>query len=184
MHFLSIGWKVIFSIIPPPSYIGGWLCFVIALCFIGMITAIVAEIASLFGCVIGLDASVTAISFVALGTSLPDTFASKTAAEQSKHADAAIGNITGSNCVNVFLGLGLPWTIGAIYGLAKDTPYAVPAGSLSLSVILFLATSVCCLLTLVARRIFLKGELGGKYVHGRLLELCLVALQKRRQRYY
>ena len=52
---------------------------------------------------------VTAITFVALGTSLPDTFASKAAAVNEPTADNSIGNITGSNSVNVFLGLGLPW---------------------------------------------------------------------------
>ena len=52
---------------------------------------------------------------MALGTSLPDTFASKAAAVNEKHADNAIGNVTGSNSVNVFLGLGLPWVIAAIY---------------------------------------------------------------------
>jgi hypothetical protein len=30
-------------------------------------------------------------------TCLPDTFASRTAAKQDEHADAAIGNITGKN---------------------------------------------------------------------------------------
>jgi len=58
---------------------------------------------------------VTAITFVALGTSLPDTFASKTAAIGDPIVDSSIGNATGSNSVNVFLGLGLPWTIAAIY---------------------------------------------------------------------
>jgi solute carrier family 8 (sodium/calcium exchanger) len=57
---------------------------------------------------------VTAITFVALGTSLPDTFASKAAAIGDKTADASIGNVTGSNSVNVFLGLGLPWLIASI----------------------------------------------------------------------
>lgn len=82
---------------------------------IGIVTTIVAEFASLFGCVIGLKPAVTAITFVALGTSLPDTFASKQAAEESTNADSAIGNVTGSNSVNVFLGLGLPWMLGSIY---------------------------------------------------------------------
>ena len=57
----------------------------------------------------------TAITFVALGTSLPDTFASKAAAVNEKTADNAIGNVTGSNSVNVFMGIGIPWTIAAIY---------------------------------------------------------------------
>ena len=57
----------------------------------------------------------TAITLVALGTSLPDLFASKTAALQEKYADNSIGNVTGSNSVNVFLGLGLPWLMASIY---------------------------------------------------------------------
>lgn len=164
LHFLSIGWKVVFAIIPPARYLGGWFTFVVALAFIGVVTAIVGEIASLFGCVIGLKQAVTAISFVALGTSLPDTFASYAAASQSKHADAAIGNITGSNCVNVFLGLGLPWVIASIYYTAKDEIFEVPADGLSFSVTLFIITSTLCLLTLVIRRCTVKGELGGNVV--------------------
>ena len=115
LHFSSIGWKVFFAIIPPPHLAHGWYSFVISLCVIGMVTAIVGEFASLFGCIIGLKSAVTAITFVALGTSLPDTFASKAAATESMYADSAIGNVTGSNSVNVFLGLGLPWVIAAAY---------------------------------------------------------------------
>ena len=63
----------------------------------------------------GLKSSVTAITFVALGTSLPDTFASKASAVNEPTADNSLGNITGSNSVNVFLGLGLAWLISAIY---------------------------------------------------------------------
>ena len=59
------------------------------------------------------------LRFVAMGTSLPDTFASKIAAKNEKTADNAIGNVTGSNSVNVFLGLGLPWVIAAIYWQIK-----------------------------------------------------------------
>lgn len=44
---------------------------------------------------VGLKTSVTGITIIALGTSLPDTFASRTAAMQDEHADAAIGNVTG-----------------------------------------------------------------------------------------
>jgi len=115
LHFLCIGWKFIFAACPPPHYAGGWACFGIALCFIGIVTAIVGEVAGMMGCVIGLKPGVTAITFVAIGTSLPDTFASMTAARESRYADSAVGNVTGSNSVNVFLGLGLPWIIAAVY---------------------------------------------------------------------
>lgn len=50
----------------------------------------------MLGCVVGLKTSVTGITIIALGTSLPDTFASRTAAIQDEYADAAIGNVTGT----------------------------------------------------------------------------------------
>jgi len=80
LHFANIGWKVFFSLIPPPHMAGGILTFVISLAFIGIVTFVVGEFANLFGCVLAIKPSVTAITFVALGTSLPDTFASMTAA--------------------------------------------------------------------------------------------------------
>lgn len=86
---------------------------------IAFVTYLVEQVASAFGCVLGIQAPINAITFVALGTSLPDTFASMTAARQETYADAAIGNVTGSNSVNVFLGLGLPWVVAAHYESSK-----------------------------------------------------------------
>lgn len=113
----------IFALIPPPSIWGGWLCFIVSLIFIGLLTAVVADLANIFGCLIGLESEVTAITFVALGTSLPDLFASKTAATMEKHADSAIGNVTGSNSVNVFLGLGMAWVVASGYWTSKVNQY-------------------------------------------------------------
>ena len=98
---------------------GGWLCFTVSLIMIGLIVILVGDLANIFGCLVGLKPEVTAITFVALGTSLPDTFASKTAAVSEKYADNAVGNVTGSNSVNVFLGLGIPWLIASIYWAYK-----------------------------------------------------------------
>ena len=83
--------------------------------FIGLLTALIGDLATHMGCCMGLLPSVTAITFVALGTSLPDTFASKSAAVHEPYADASIVNVTGSNSVNVFLGLGLPWAAASMY---------------------------------------------------------------------
>jgi solute carrier family 8 (sodium/calcium exchanger) len=115
MYLLALPWKVAFAFTPPPRITGGILCFFVTLAFIGLLTALIGDLAAHMGCCMGLKPSITAITFVALGTSLPDTFASRTAAKSEPYADASIGNITGSNSVNVFLGLGLPWMIAAIY---------------------------------------------------------------------
>lgn len=59
MHFMTFGWKVIFALIPPPGYCGGWLCFFCSLAAIGILTAVVGDLASIFGCLIHLKDSVT-----------------------------------------------------------------------------------------------------------------------------
>jgi len=80
LHFIAIGWKVLFACIPPPHYIGGWACFISSLVFLGLVTAVMGEVATLFGCVLGLKRGVTAITFIVFGTSITDALASRTAA--------------------------------------------------------------------------------------------------------
>lgn len=111
----------------------------------------------------GIKESVAAITVVALGTSLPDTFASMTAARQQDNADDAVGNINGSNAVNVFLGCGLPWAICSIYWTNNINPkgYEVKSGPLAFSVIVFLCVAIVCYIVLISRRAFVGGELGG-----------------------
>ena len=53
------------------DYWGGWACFCISIVMIGVLTAFIGDLASHFGCTIGLKDAITAISFVALGTSVP-----------------------------------------------------------------------------------------------------------------
>nr|XP_022318976.1 sodium/calcium exchanger 3-like isoform X4 [Crassostrea virginica] len=164
LHFMTFGFKSFFALIPPPTIWGGWLCFFVSLLCIGLITAIVADLANIFGCLIGLESEVTAITFVALGTSLPDLFASKTAATMEKYADSAIGNVTGSNSVNVFLGLGFAWVVAAIYWTSKGVSFEVPAGSLGFSVAIFTVCAIVTLILIVVRRVvgvFGNAELGG-----------------------
>lgn len=197
LHFATIGWKLLFAFIPPPHMLGGWGCFIISLCFIGFVTFVVGEFANLFGCVLNIKPAVTAITFVALGTSLPDTFASMAAASAEKYADSAIGNVTGSNSVNVFLGLGLPWVIAVLwegatpaaekgydpvkFGKASQLDwsngnYYVPAGSLGFSVAVFVICAVLCVVTLVIRRYTVKGELGGSDTGRAISALFLISL--------
>merc|ERR1719262_2069106 len=122
MHIVSVPWKLLFACVPPVDFCGGWACFFGALIMIAVVTAIVGDVANLVGCTMNINPEITAITFVALGTSLPDTFASKAAASMDPYADASIGNITGSNSVNVFLGLGLSWSIAAFYWEFRVAP--------------------------------------------------------------
>jgi len=176
----TVTWKVFYAVAaPPPVYLGGWLCFTIALCQIGVLTAAIGDLAELFGCSANIPDSITAITFVALGTSLPDLFASKTAATEDEYADASIVNVTGSNSVNVFLGIGLPWFAASVYwsivgqndewqkkypqhvATEPNGAFIVTSGDLGFSVIIFTLAAIVCLCLIRGRRVLYGGELGG-----------------------
>jgi len=175
-HVISCPWKVLFAIVPPPDFCGGKLCFVCALFMIGICTAFIGDLANLLGCALEIPPAICAITFVALGTSLPDTFASKMAAVQDPTADNSIGNVTGSNSVNVFMGLGLSWSIASIYWEANGGEFVVDAGSLGPSVGIFCGCAACCIVLLLARRVLLGAELGGPVLAARLSSAFLVFL--------
>ena len=107
-------------------------------------------------------------------SSAVDTFASKVAAEHDKYADSSIGNVNGSNAVNVFLGIGLPWAISAWYHYYKNTKFEVQKGSLSFSVTIFCSFAGVAVILLMIRRLkcFGGGELGGPKKY-RIISSCL-----------
>jgi len=194
---LLLPWKLLLAFIPPARFLDGWLCFGFSLVAIGAITAVIGDMAGLLGCVAGLPDEITAVTLVALGTSLPDTMASKLAAQQEPHADASIGNVTGSNSVNVFLGLGLPWLMGACfwtggatsewtrkYGQAsfitenafEKGAFVVQAGNLAFSVSVFSSFAATAVGVLFLRRKALGGELGGPAIPKYISSFAMVCL--------
>ncbi|GBP22195.1 hypothetical protein EVAR_10705_1 [Eumeta japonica] len=99
---------------------------------------------------------------IGTGTEPENTFASKVAACQDKYADASVGNVTGSNAVNVFLGIGVAWTVAAFYHWTKGRKFEVQPGNLAFSVTMFCSEAVLAVLVLVLRRRkSIGGELGG-----------------------
>lgn len=73
--------------------------------------------------------------------------------------------MTGSNAVNVFLGIGLAWTLAAIVHAVKGEPFRVDPGNLAFSVMLFLVLALVAIGILLVRRVVpirgMRGELGG-----------------------
>merc|ERR1712032_1729259 len=85
-----------------------------------------------------------------------------TAAIEDETADNSVGNVTGSNAVNVFLGIGIAWTMAAIYWESQGLTFDVPVGSLGFSVTIFCLEALCAILILLVRRhTAVGGELGG-----------------------
>jgi len=73
-----------------------------------------------------------------------------------------VGNVTGSNAVNVFLGIGLAWTIAAFYHSYNGSTFTVKSGSLGFSVTMFCIFALTAIFIMLLRRHpKVGGELGG-----------------------
>ncbi|MBT8190615.1 MAG: calcium/sodium antiporter [Bacteroidia bacterium] len=80
----------------------------------------------------GIGAEIISLSFVALGTSLPEVAVSMAAAKKGKHA-IAVGNVLGSNIFNTYAVMAIPSFFGNLI---------IPDNILSLSLPFMLAVTV------------------------------------------
>ncbi|KAI5074688.1 hypothetical protein GOP47_0010649 [Adiantum capillus-veneris] len=161
-EILVFPWKFLFALVPQPNVCHGWVAFVSSLFFITGISYVVTQLTNLLGDVTGISSFVIALTVVATGASWPDLAASAIAAHRQATADSAIANITCSNSVNIFIGIGVPWVINTVYNrVVLNNVLRVPAGDLSFILIVYFITFIFCVLVLIARRYFIGGELGG-----------------------
>ncbi|PQQ03109.1 magnesium/proton exchanger [Prunus yedoensis var. nudiflora] len=162
-QLLLVPWRLLFAFVPPYHIAHGWIAFICSLVFISAIAYIVTQLTDLISCVTGINPYVIAFTALASGTSWPDLVASKIAAERQITADSAIANITCSNSVNIYVGIGVPWLIDTAYNffVYKEPLRIENAAGLSFSLLVFFSTSVGCIAVLVIRRLTLGAELGG-----------------------
>lgn len=162
-QLLLVPWRLLFAFVPPYHIAHGWIAFICSLLFISGIAYVVTQLTDLISCVTGINSYVIAFTALAAGTSWPDLVASKIAAERQTTADSAIANITCSNSVNIYVGIGIPWLIDTAYNFVvyREPLRIQNAEGLSFSLLVFFATSVGCIAVLVYRRVTLGAELGG-----------------------
>ncbi|KAJ6972943.1 magnesium/proton exchanger isoform X1 [Populus alba x Populus x berolinensis] len=170
-------WRLLFAFVPPYHFAHGWIAFIFSLLFISGIAYIVTKLTDIISCVTGINAYVIAFTALASGTSWPDLVASKIAAERQTTADSAIANITCSNSVNIYVGIGIPWLIDTAYNFFMyNEPLRIQnAAGLSFSLLVFFCTSIGCIAVLVLRRLTLKAELGGPRIWAWTLTGCSIS---------
>ncbi|KAF3330245.1 magnesium/proton exchanger 1 isoform X3 [Carex littledalei] len=162
-ELILLPWRLLFAFVPPYQIAHGWVAFICSLAFISGIAYVVTKLTDQISCVTGIHPYVIAFTALAAGTSWPDLVASKIAAERQVTADSAIANITCSNSVNIYVGIGVPWLINTVYNyfVLQEPLYIENAEGLSFSLLVFFATSAGCIMVLVLRRLIFGAELGG-----------------------
>jgi len=180
LYLFFFPWKSTFAFfIPPALYGDGWFSFCVCLIAFGVLAAAILDFAELFGCLVGIKDGITAITLVAIGCAMPDLLATKRACKQDESADASIVSITLSNCVMVLLGIGIPWTIGALYWKANGVTepwkdrypeyvlthpqgaFIVDGADITVTILIYTVFACAAFATIRIRRVFYGGELGG-----------------------
>ncbi|MEN1681853.1 MAG: calcium/sodium antiporter [Planctomycetota bacterium] len=98
----------------------------------------------------GISQMVIGLTVTAIGTSLPELFTSIVAAWRGKQ-DLAVGNVVGSNILNVLAVLGISSTVA---------PAGIPVSpdALSLHIPIMVAVSVCCLPIFLTGAVIVRWE--------------------------
>ncbi len=119
-----------------------WKC---ALCLVGGVAAIifggdmVVDHASSLGRMVGMSESLVGLTICAVGTSLPELVTSITASRKGEN-DMAIGNVVGSNILNILCILGVSGVI---------SPITITGTELAYSLVDFALYIVICLIAYV-----------------------------------
>jgi len=80
--------------------------------------------------------------------------------------------------VNLFLGIGLAWSVAAIYHASMGKEFKVNPGSLGFSVLVFCVEALVCIAVLMYRRNHkdINAELGGPSSYRKITTIFLVIL--------
>lgn len=122
--------------------------FILSLGWIGIFSDMLYEWTVVASNSMGIPPSVSAVTVLAAGTSIPDLLSSYIVARKGE-GDMAVSSSIGSNIFDVTVGLPLPWLCFAII---EREPVAVTSTGLFFSIIILIVMLVCVVATIVAMR--------------------------------
>jgi len=115
--------------------------FSISLVWITILSYFMVVLMEKIGCAWGISSFIMGITFLAMGTSVPDALGSIAVAREGE-GDMAVSNAIGSNVFDICIGLGLPWFLVTLLdGKGKSISAAIESIVAS-TIILFLVVVV------------------------------------------
>jgi len=137
------------------------LSFFMCIAWIGVVAYEVTWLITVIGYTIKVPDTVMGLSFLAVGTSIPEVFSSLIVSKQGK-GSMAVSNSIGSNTFDILICLGLPWMIRSIQtGLEQDIWIVkVQSEALTYTVVSLLISLIILYTILLASRFLLSRTLG------------------------
>merc|ERR1711997_1419763 len=96
------------------------LSFFMCIAWIGVVAYQVTWLITIIGYTIQVPDTVMGLSFLAVGTSIPEVFSSLIVSKQGK-GSMAVSNSIGSNTFDILICLGLPWMIKALLNATTNS---------------------------------------------------------------
>ncbi|XP_054157140.1 sodium/potassium/calcium exchanger 3-like [Oppia nitens] len=136
--------------LPKPTKWCFILTFTISVVWIGALTYVCVWMVTIIGFTFGLPDTVSGLTLLAAGTSVPELISSVLVVRKASQADMAICNSIGSNIFDILFCLGVPWLLkSVIWMFQKGTidlaSTAVPIDSTALPL-----TTFCLLMSIFA----------------------------------
>lgn len=137
------------------------LSFIMCMVWIGGISYEVTWLITVIGYTISVPDTVMGLSFLAIGTSVPEVFSSLIVSRQGK-GSMAVSNSIGSNTFDMLVCLGVPWMIRAlITGFHEDKWYVqVQSDALAFTVACLLLSMIVLYTILVITKFVITRTLG------------------------
>lgn len=121
-----------------------WATFFVSLLHITWMSYFMVEFMVKIGCIWHISDTVMGLTFLAMGTSIPDALGSLAVAQKGE-GDMAVSNAVGSNVFDICMGLGLPWFIKCVAGdgpiKIDDTDTILPSILILVAIIVLLFTT-------------------------------------------
>lgn len=115
--------------------------FTMSLVWITILSYFMVTMMEKIGCAWGISSFIMGITFLAMGTSVPDALGSISVAKDGE-GDMAVSNAIGSNVFDICIGLGVPWFIVTIIDGKGKAVTAALESIIASTVILFLVVIV------------------------------------------
>ncbi|CAH2103533.1 unnamed protein product [Euphydryas editha] len=137
------------------------LTFVMCVTWIGGVSYLVAWIITIIGDTLNIPDSITGLTILAAGTSLPEAVSSVLVTNQG-HGTMGISNSIGSNTFDILLCLGLPWLIKSLfYPSYPDNHWVnINSSGLSYSAVSLLSTLIALYGSLALNKFQLDWKVG------------------------
>lgn len=156
---LNVFWELT---MPGPELGSGFALFVLAIVWIANCTYLMVDSTDRIGIILNVPPFVMGLIFLAAGTSIPDTLGSIAVAKQGE-GDMAIANALGSNVFDILVGLGVPWTVRAVF-FGDNVTFRDDFDDLIWDIVILVLVLVLFVVTLVLNNWKLNRRIGAVYI--------------------